>query len=70
MPQLLGLVFLGAGVIAGFRAFQRVTGKMGTHEKATTTSDSGSDSRQLYAKDLGSLELDPASGIYKPTRGL
>ena len=70
MPQLLGLVFLGAGVIAGYRAFQRISGKIRTTNEATQAPDSRSASGQLPEKDLGSLELDPASGIYKPKRGM
>ena len=70
MPQLLGLVFLGAGLIAGFRAFQRIAGKTRANEAADPDANSRSGGGQLREKDLGTLERDPTSGIYRPRHPL
>lgn len=71
MPQLLGLVLLGAGVIAGYKAIRRVAARMADEinraedeaRRARSETPAGS-----IAKDLGALELDPDSGVYMPRR--
>ena len=71
MPQLLGLVLLGAGVIAGYKAFTHAAARIAAElkraedEERRHAAEAGSVSA---AKDLGQLELDPASGVYKPRR--
>ena len=61
MPQLLGLALLGAGVIAGYRAVRRLADSVRT-ELDRAAAEHGE--RQI--KDRGALELDPASGVYRP----
>lgn len=61
MPPLIVAVFVGAGVLAGIRVARRI---LATHVDASTTR---SDEMQpAIEKDLGHLELDPATGIYRP----
>ena len=63
MPHLVGLILLGAGLYAGYRAFVRVAGRMQAElERAED------EARQPAAveKDLGALEYDPVSGVYRP----
>jgi hypothetical protein len=61
MPQLIGLVIVGAGIWAGVKALQRlaehVTDSRPAPEAATV---------ERAEKDLGRLVLDPESGVYRP----
>jgi hypothetical protein len=61
MPQLMALAFIGAGLYAGYRWV-----------KGTTSVLTGELNKQaqpsVTEKDLGSLEFDPKSGVYKPVK--
>jgi hypothetical protein len=60
MPPLIVAALIGAGAYAGFRIVQhlveRVTGPGGAMPAAAPRE-----------KDLGRLELDPSTGVYRPT---
>lgn len=55
MPHVLALVIVGAGLYAGYRWVSRVIAK----------GQQGGDGRTV-AKDLGPLEYDAKSGVYRP----
>jgi hypothetical protein len=64
MPHVIGLILIGAGLYAGYRALGRVVGRMSeelrqAEEQAHQT---------IPVKDLGALEYDPVSGVYRPSR--
>jgi hypothetical protein len=64
MPHVIGLILIGAGLYAGYRALGRVVGRMSeelqqAEEQAHQT---------IAVKDLGALEYDPVSGVYRPSR--
>ena len=69
MPQVLGLVLIWGAAIAGYKVIQRVAGHM-----AAANERAAKDARRQPAeaaggaviKDLGALEPDPQSGIYRP----
>ena len=63
MPQLIGLVLLGAGVVAGYKAVRRALDLMSANTQTTADPATGE-----IAKDLGQLELDPATGVYRPRK--
>ncbi len=69
MPPLIVAVLLGAGAYAGFRVARSVWGglfdAMGTGPDGppAATPDSGK-----AVKDLGPLELDASTGVYRPAR--
>ncbi|MET0568376.1 MAG: hypothetical protein ABWZ74_04795 [Hyphomicrobiaceae bacterium] len=63
MPHVVGLVLLGAGLYAGYRAFVRVAGKM---QAELERAEAEAHQPVVLEKDLGSLEYDPASGVYRP----
>lgn len=75
MPQVLGLVLIGAGLIAGFKALQAVAGRVSDElqraadaaQRHRTETEANEES--VGAKDLGTLEFDPAAGVYKPRHG-
>ena len=62
MPQLIGLVVVGAGLWAGLKALQRIAEQM-TAGKSEPPPQSQAG---VAEKDLGRLELDPATGVYRP----
>ncbi|HVY42044.1 MAG TPA: hypothetical protein VG966_03375 [Hyphomicrobiaceae bacterium] len=66
MPQLVGLMLIGAGLYAGYRALMRAAGKV-----IDELGPGEAELRQHSAvtvKDLGALEYDPTSGVYRPAR--
>lgn len=68
MPQVLALVIAGAGLYAGYKWVSRLVA-----DAQQTARVREAELREAMAqrgrgtpKDLGTLELDPASGVYKP----
>jgi hypothetical protein len=71
MPQVVLLAAIGGALYAGYRALTRVSQAMtaelrrgeelAAHKRAQNSGDG------TAARDLGTLELDPRSGVYKPT---
>lgn len=67
MPQWVVLAAIGAGLYAGYRALMRVGGQLADDLKRSEEEVRARATAQSE-KDLGSLEYDPASGVYKPAR--
>lgn len=67
MPQLIALALIGAGAVAGYRWFSR---QMEAAREAAARAEAevrGAAAATSGApKDLGRLELDAATGVYKP----
>jgi hypothetical protein len=65
MPQLVLFAALGAGAYAGFRWLKKTAAAMASDIRAA---EATARERQgaVAAKDLGTLEFDPKSGVYKP----
>lgn len=55
MPQVLALVIAGAGLYAGYRWVSRVIARGQQRGE-----------RRMAAKDLGPLEYDAKTGVYRP----
>ncbi len=68
MPQLVLLAAIGAGAYAGYRWLKRTAVQMQADLKAAEVRVSER-TGAARAKDLGSLEYDPASGQYRPSQG-
>jgi hypothetical protein len=67
VPQVIALALLGAGLYAGYRWFARAAGGIGaTIARAKDAPRQQSQGR--IVKDLGALEYDPASGVYRPAK--
>ncbi|HRD74822.1 MAG TPA: hypothetical protein PK264_02615 [Hyphomicrobiaceae bacterium] len=64
MPIAVAAALLGAGLYAGYRLYSSLQERM-ADELARAEADHR---RQRGEKDLGRLEFDPASGVYKPSR--
>ncbi len=61
MPHLIGLMIIGAGLYAGYRALAHMAGKA---EDAVRHAEVRQ--RPISEKNLGKLEYDPISGVYRP----
>jgi hypothetical protein len=65
MPQLIFLAAVGAGAYAGYRFLKTIVHTVAADlEKATV--EVRERTRSADAKDLGALDYDPQSGVYKP----
>ncbi|CFX61733.1 conserved protein of unknown function [Candidatus Filomicrobium marinum] len=60
MPPLILLAVAGLGAYAGYRLV-----RSGVH-KSINRSSFPSDVAEAEPRDMGALERDPASGIYRP----
>jgi type II secretory pathway component PulJ len=67
MPQLVIFALIGAGIYAGYRwlahTSEAITAAMRRAEDESRQRASGQ-----IEKDLGALEYDPASGVYRPVK--
>lgn len=70
MPQVILLAAIGGALYAGYRALARVseamTAELRRAEEAAIRRRSENAGDGTAARDLGTLELDPHSGLYKP----
>lgn len=68
MPQVFALVMAGAGIYAGIKWFSRLVTEAQEaalrHEQEMRAR--AQDGVAAAAKDLGQLERDPATGVYRP----
>lgn len=60
MPHVFALVIAGAGLYAGIKWVSRMV--QGTVDKPTPMKSAP----RPAPKDLGTLDLDPQSGVYRP----
>ena len=67
MPQLVALAFIGAGLYAGYR-FVKSAASVFTAELKSKPQQPKTQPG-ITEKDLGALEFDPKSGVYKPVKG-
>lgn len=64
MPQLIGLALVGVGLMAGYKALRYIiAGSAGTTASAQQDEPSHG---EAAIKNLGSLEFDRKSGVYRP----
>ena len=67
MPHLLIAAVLGAGLYAGARFLSRAARKM-ADEARRTQDELMRQAAGAVEKNLGNLEYDPATGVYKPVK--
>ncbi len=65
MPQLMVLALVGAGIYAGYRWLWRPARMIAAEVRRAE--DRTRRARSLE-KDMGTLEYDPISGVYRPVR--
>jgi hypothetical protein len=68
MPQLVAVALLGAGLYAGYRWLARASGQIAAElERAESELlRRAAATGGTRAKDMGRLEYDPVSGVYRP----
>jgi hypothetical protein len=67
VPQLMVLALVGAGIYAGYRWFWRPA-RMVAAEVRRAGEEIQRASGRTLEKDMGRLEYDPISGVYRPSR--
>jgi hypothetical protein len=67
VPQVIALALLGAGVYAGYRWFARAARAL-ADEMRRAEEELARQATGRIEKNLGALEYDPASGVYRPAR--
>ena len=65
VPQLFVVAMLGAGLYAGYRWLARASSEMAA-ELQRSQDDLQRRSGRAIEKDLGALEFDPSTGVYRP----
>ena len=68
MPQVIALALLGAGLYAGYRWFTRAASEIGAEHAARRGRGARQKAAGRIEKNLGALEYDPASGVYRPAK--
>lgn len=66
MPQVIFLGMIGAGLYAGYRWFVRASEQIASEMRRTTEEEVLRPAPVRNVKDLGALEYDPVSGVYRP----
>jgi len=67
MPQLMIAAVLGAGVYAGARLVVRAARKL-ADDARRAQEDLMRQASGAVEKNLGNLEYDPATGVYRPAK--
>jgi hypothetical protein len=65
MPQIVVAVLIGAGITAGFKWIAREMVRAADEERVAHK-NTGRDNLRSVPKDLGALEWDAKSGVYRP----
>jgi hypothetical protein len=69
MPQLVGLVMVGAGLFAAYKALERMTQRVSVDvARAEEELRRRAAAAGAIEKDLGALEWDDAQQVYRPKR--
>jgi hypothetical protein len=68
MPPLIAAMLVGAGAYVGIKVVQRVLASWSEMQASAARATARSTPSAVVEKDLGSLELDPASGVYRPSK--
>jgi len=67
-PQLIILALVGAGVYAGYRWLTRAAREIAAEVRRAEDELRRRAAGGALEKDMGRLEFDPASGVYRPTQ--
>lgn len=70
MPPLIAAMLVGAGAHASFKAVQRILASSSEIETDASHVSPEANPSAVIEKDLGTLELDPTTGVYRPVKPL
>ncbi len=72
MPPLIAAALIGAGLVAGIAIARGAVRSVAEHLQRPTDEAAGARAEapktEIGPRDLGPLEYDPSSGVYRPTR--
>lgn len=68
MPHVVALTVIGAGLYAGYRWFTRAAREFGESLQRAEEDLARQRAGGRIEKNLGALEYDPATGVYRPAR--
>lgn len=69
MPQLIGLMVVGAGLFAAYKAVARIAGQVSEQmARADEELNRRTAEVRIHEKDLGALEWDEVRQVYRPKR--
>jgi hypothetical protein len=69
MPQLVGLMVVGAGLYAAYKAVGRIAQQVSEHmARADAELNRRTAEVRIKEKDLGVLEWDEVQQVYRPKR--
>ena len=68
MPQLVVLALVGAGLYVGYRWLTRSARELAAEVRRAEDELRARTAGAAIEKDMGRLEYDPASGVYRPTQ--
>jgi hypothetical protein len=66
MPLFIGFALLGVGLYAGYRWFAQASEEIASEAKRAEADMLRGRQGKPLEKDLGVLEYDPATGVYRP----
>lgn len=68
MPQIVGLVMVGAGLFAAYKALERLAQRVSVDVSRAEEELRRRASPGAIEKDLGALEWDDTQQVYRPKR--
>jgi hypothetical protein len=68
MPQIVAAVIIGAGVAAGVKWLSKEMSRAANAARLAAEELKQSRRTATGPRDLGALEFDAATGVYRPTR--
>lgn len=68
MPQLIALALVGAGLYAGYRWFSRAAKEITAEIQRAEEELRRRAGVGTLPKDMGELEYDPVTAVYRPKR--
>jgi hypothetical protein len=68
VPQVFALALIGAGLYAGYRWFTRAARELSENIQRAEDDLRRQEAAGRIEKNLGPLEYDPATGVYRPAR--
>jgi hypothetical protein len=68
VPQLMVLALVGAGIYAAYRWVWRPARLIAAEVRRAEDEMRRAAAGRAYVKDMGRLEYDPRTGVYRPTR--
>ncbi len=68
MPPLIAAALIGAGLYVGARLVRQVASRMAEHSSGPNGRPTAGPAADHAERDLGRLEVDPATGVYRPAQ--